>query len=156
MPSTHARNETVSDSQPKATIAVGAMQQRSFRGVIRESYEEEGARVLAALCSDIESTGLSDDEIEERTGVAAAQLSRIRHGAAHPPAKLLTWAIEQSRIRPAAVVVAICSVADGEFRPKPPPSVEERHAATVDVLREMGIHEVVRERVSKRLGMVKP
>lgn len=156
MPSTSASASTVRDSQEALPTAAGRPQQRSFRGVIRESYEDEGARVLAALCADIDSTHLSDDEIEERTGVAAAQLSRIRHGQAHPPAKLLTWAIEQSRNRPPAVVVAMCSVAEGEFKPKPPPSVEERHAATLAVLEEMGIREVVVAKVTARLGMVKP
>ena len=156
MPSNAASSPTVSVRQGETTNAAGTPVQRTFRGVIRESYEEEGARILAALCSDLDSMHLSDEQIEERTGVAAAQLSRIRHGQAHPPARLLSWAIEQSRNRPPAVVAAMCSVADGEFKPKPPPSIEERHAATIDVLHEMGIAEVVAEKVAKRLGMVKP
>jgi transcriptional regulator with XRE-family HTH domain len=155
MASSHAPTSTVSDRQKSTTVAESPVQ-RSFRGVIRESYEDEGGRILSALIADLDSTNLSDEEIEERTGVASAQLSRIRHGQAHPPAKLVAWAIEQSRNRPPAVVVAVCAVADGEFRPKPPPSVEERHAATLDVLHEMGIGEVVVERVAKRLGVVKP
>lgn len=151
-----AAMSTVSVRQAETTTAAGPPVQRSFRGVIRETYEEQGAHLLAALFSDLESTRLSDDEIEDRTGVAAAQLSRIRHGQAHPPLKLIAWGIEQTRNRPPAFAVATCAAAEGEFKPKPPPSVEERHAATVDVLHEMGIDEVVRERVAKRLGMVKP
>jgi transcriptional regulator with XRE-family HTH domain len=155
MAPTSAPTPTVSDRQKSATVTESPVQ-RSFRGVIRESYEDEGGRILAALISDLESMHLSDEEIEDRTGVASAQLSRIRHGQAHPPARLLAWAIEQSRNRPPAVVVAMCAVAEGEFKPRPPPSVEERHAATLDVLEEMGIREVVVERVAKRLGVVKP
>jgi transcriptional regulator with XRE-family HTH domain len=156
MTSTSAAKPTVSDTQRAMTTDAGPPVQRSFRGVIRENYEEEGALIIAALAKDLESTGYSDAEIEERTTVAAAQLSRIRSGQAHPPGKLLAWAIEQSRIRPPAVVVAICAAAEGEFKPKPPPSVEERHAATLDVLHDMGIVEVVREKVARKLGAVKP
>jgi transcriptional regulator with XRE-family HTH domain len=156
MASTCAATPTVSNSQRLPTNAEGPPVQRSFRGVLRDSHEEEGGRIVAALFDDVDSTGFSDDELEERTGVAAAQLSRIRHGQAHAPGKLLAWAIEQSRYRPPRVVVAICAAAEGEFRPKPPPSVEERHAATLDVLHEMGIGEVVVERVARKLGAVKP
>lgn len=151
-----APTSTVSNRQNGLPVQETGPTQRSFRGVIRESYEDEGGRILAALVEDLDSTHLTDEEIEERTGVGAAQLSRIRHAVAHPPTKLLAWAIEQSRNRPPAVVVAVCAVAEGTFTPRPPPSVEERHATTLDVLHEMGIEEVVRDRVAKRLGVVKP
>ena len=156
MASTHTLSPTVSDQQRDVPTAAGTPAQRSFRGVIRESYEDEGSRIVSALAEDLESTGLSDKEIEERTGVGAAQLSRIRNGQAHPPGALLAWAIEQSRHRPAHVVVAVCAVAEGTFTPKPPPSVEERHAATLDVLHEMGIGDVVVAKVARKLGVVKP
>ena len=130
--------------------------QRAFRGVLREtSYELEGEAFTDALVEDLDSTGLTDDEIAERSKVDKAQLSRIRHKQAHAPGKLIAWAIDQSRNRPPHYVAAICTTAEGEFKPRPPPSVEDRHAATLDVLHEMGIHEVVRERVARKLG-VKP
>lgn len=156
MASIPASRPIVSDRQDSLTNAAGAPVQRSFRGVIRESHEDEGLRIVAALFDDIDSTGFSDDEIEDRTGVAAAQLSRIRHGQAHAPGKLIAWAIEQSRIRPPRVVAAVCAAAEGEFRPKPPPSVEERHAAVLDVLHDMGIGEVVLGKVARKLGTVQP
>lgn len=156
MASTSAATPTVSDRQQSVPTAAGTPVQRSFRGVIRDSYEEEGGRIVTALAADLDSTGLSDKEIEERTGVGAAQLSRIRNGQAHPPGALLAWAIEQSRHMPARVLVAICAAGEGEFKPRPPPSVEDRYAATYEVLGEMGIDEVVLARVARKLGMVKP
>ena len=156
MAPTCASTPTVSDTQRDVPHVAGAPTQRSFRGVIRESYEDEGARIVDALAADLDSTGLSDKEIEERTGVGAAQLSRIRSRQAHPPGALLAWAIENSRHRPARTLVAVCAAGEGEFNPRPPPSVEDRHAATLDVLHEMGIAEVVAAKVARRLGMVKP
>lgn len=149
-------NPTDTDRQHPAPTVVGPPVQRSFRGVVRQPYEEEGARIVEALCGDLDSTGITDDEIAERTCVEKAQLSRIRHAQAHPPGRLIAWAIDQSRHRPPLVVAAVCAAAEGEFKAKPPPSVEERHAATLDVLHDMGIHDVVREKVARRLGVVKP
>jgi transcriptional regulator with XRE-family HTH domain len=156
MGSSHTPSATGSMRQCDVPNAAGAPVQRSFRGVIRATCEGEGSRIVAGLMEDLDSTGYSDEEIAERTPVGAAQLSRIRTGQAHPPGALIAWAIEQSRHRPPHVVVAICAVAEGEFKPRPPPSVEERHAATLDVLHEMGIGEVVVERVARKLGAVKP
>jgi transcriptional regulator with XRE-family HTH domain len=144
---------TGSDRHSFVPTNAGPPQQRSFRGVIRERHEEEGEQLTAALMKDLDSTGLSDEEIAERTPVGAAQLSRIRSGQAHAPAALIIWAIDNSRIRPPAYATAICGVAEGEFRPKPPPSVEERHAAYLAELHAMGIDAVVRDRVAKRLGV---
>lgn len=151
---THTPSPTVTDRQGSTTHGEGVPVQRAFRGVIRAAtYEDEGAAIVAAVMEDIASTGYSDDAIEEKTGVAAAQLSRIRSGQAHVPGKLMAWAIEQSRHRPARTLVAVCAAGEGEFKAKPPPSVEERHAVTLDVLHDMGIHEVVREKVAQRLGV---
>lgn len=151
---THALNSTVSDSQQSVPHADEPPVQRSLRGVIRGDYADQGAHLIAALAADLDSTGFCDEELEARTGIAAAQLSRIRHGQAHPPGKLIAWAIDQSRHRPPRIVAAICAAGEGEFKPKPPPSVEERHTATLDVLHEMGIDEVVREKVARKLGVV--
>jgi transcriptional regulator with XRE-family HTH domain len=156
MPSTSATTSTVSNRQDSLPTAAGAPSQRSFRGVIRESYEDEGARILAALCADLDSTRLSDEEIEERTGVAAAQLSRIRHGQAHPPPRLMAWAIEQSRHTPPRTLVAVCSAGEGTFQPKPPPDPAAWFEAYREVLSEMDILDRVHEKAAKRLGVVKP
>ena len=157
MHQTLTQRPTSSDRQHLTPNAEGpAPVQRRLRGVIGESYEDAGDYMHAALWEDLDSTGYSDDDLADRTGVGSAQLSRIRTGQAHPPRKLIAWAIDNSRHRPSRYVVAVCTVAEGEFKPKPPPSVEERHAATLDVLHEMGIEEVVRERVAKLLGVVKP
>jgi transcriptional regulator with XRE-family HTH domain len=150
-----ARLSTVSDRQQSVPHVEGAPTQRSFRGVLRREHEEEGDHLREALDADLDSTRLSDEEIEERTGVARAQLSRIRNGQAHAPWPLVVWAVDNSRLQPPAIVVAMCGVAEGEFRPKPPPSVEERHAATLDVLHEMGISEVVVGRVARKLGVTR-
>lgn len=147
------RVPTVSDRHGSATNGPGSPSQRSFRGVLRREHEEEGDNLRAALEADLDSTHLSDEELEDRTGVARAQLSRIRSGQAHAPWSLVVWAVDNSRNRPPAIVSALCAVAEGEFKPKPPPSVEERHEATLDVLHEMGIDAVVRERVARRLGV---
>lgn len=130
--------------------------QRSLRGVIRDRYEEEGEQIIDALMEDLDSTGRPDEDIADRAGVERAQLARIRQHKMHPPGRLIAWAIDNSRHQPPQVVVAICAAAEGEFKPKPPPSVEDRHAATLDVLHEMGIAEVVRDRVARRLGVTKP
>jgi hypothetical protein len=127
--------------------------QRSFRGVLRREHEEEGEHLRAALNADLESTHYTDEELEERVEIDRAQLSRIRTGKAHAPWKLVVWAADNSRLRPPAIVCAVCAVAEGEFKPKPPPSVEDRHAAMLDVLADMGIETVVREKVAKRLGV---
>jgi hypothetical protein len=157
MTSTCASNSTGSDRQGSMPNAEGAPVQRGMRGVIRlATYEEEGSSIVRAVMEDVDSTGYSDEVLEERIGVGAAQLSRIRSGQAHVPGKLMAWAIENSRHRPARTLVAVCAAGEGEFKPKPPPSVEERHAATLDVLEEMGIGGVVREKVAKLLGVVKP
>jgi hypothetical protein len=150
----HASTSTVSDRQELTPNAPGRAPpvQRRLRGVIGESYEDAGAYIHAALWEDIDSTGFSDDDLADRTGISGAQLSRIRTRQAHAPDKLVTWAIDNSRHRPPRYVVAVCTVAEGEFKPKPPPSVEDRHAATLEVLHDMGIEEVVRERVTKMLG----
>lgn len=156
MASTPAPEPTGTNRQQSTPTVAGVPVQRSFRGVLRQSYEIEGESIVSALLEDLDSTGLPDDEIADRVQMEKAQLSRIRHKQAHPPGKLIAWGIEQSRHRPPRVVVAVCATADGEYRPKPPPSVEERHAATLDVLHEMGIGDVVVERVARRLGVVKP
>lgn len=158
MASTHTLGATGSDRQEALPTAVGAAPvQRRLRGIIGETYEDAGDCIHAALWEDIDSTGYADDDLADRTGIDAPHLSRIRTGKAHAPRKLIAWAIDNSRHRPARYVVAVCAVAEGEFKPKPPPSVEERHAATLDVLHGMGIAEVVRERVAAKLGMmVKP
>jgi hypothetical protein len=155
---THSSTSTPTGSMRQRDVpnAAGTPEQRSFRGVIRATCEDEGSRIVAGLMEDIDSTGFSDEEIAERTPVGAAQLSRIRTRQAHPPGALIAWAIENSRHRPPHVVVAINDCAGGEFKPRPPPSVEDRHAATLDVLHEMGIGEVVVERVARKLGVVKP
>jgi hypothetical protein len=155
MTQSSARLSTVSDRQQSVPHVEGAPTQRSFRGVLRREHEEEGDHLREALDADRDSTRLSDEEIEERTGVARAQLSRIRNGQAHAPWPLVVWAVDNSRLQPPAIVVAMCGVAEGEFRPKPPPSVEERHAATLDVLHEMGISEVVVGRVARKLGVTR-
>lgn len=155
MASSFAPESTGTDSQRVTPTGAGSPTQRSFRGVLRQTYEVEGDAIVAALLADLDSTGLTDDEISDRVQMEKAQLSRIRHRQAHAPGKIIAWAIEQSRLRPPSVVAAVCATAEGEFRPRPPPSVEDRHAATLDVLHDMGIDEVVRERVAKRLG-VKP
>lgn len=156
MASTSAPEPTGTNRQQSTPTVAGLPVQRSFRGVLRQSYEIEGESIVSALLEDLDSTGLPDDEIADRVQMEKAQLSRIRHKQAHPPGKLIAWGIEQSRHRPPRVVAAVCATADGEYRPKPPPSVEERHAATLDVLHEMGIGDVVVERVARRLGVVKP
>ncbi len=151
MASNAASTPTVSDGQHVPTVAERPAQ-RSFRGVLRNGYEEEGEHLTDALFEDLDSTGLSDEEIEDRTEVAAAQLSRIRQHKAHAPGKLITWAIENSRHRPAHYLVAVCASAEGTFTPRPPPSVEERHEATLQVLHDMGIGEVVAAKVAALLG----
>lgn len=156
MASTSASDPTVRNSQQTTTNAVGSPVQRSFRGVIRESYEDEGARIVQALVADLESTGLSDKEIEERTGVGAAQLSRIRNGQAHPPGALLAWAIEQSRHTPARTLTAVCAAGEGTFTPKPPPDPAEWLAAYREVLAEMDILDRVHAKAARKLGTVKP
>lgn len=153
MGSNAAQIPTVTNRQESSPTVVGSPIQRSFRGVIRDSYEEGGARLVAAVLSDIDSTGLTDDEVCERLSLEKAQLSRIRHGQAHLPGRLVMFAIDVSRHRPPLCVSAACAMAEGEFLPKPPPSVEERHEATVAVLHEMGIDEVVRAKVARRLGV---
>jgi hypothetical protein len=155
MPQTHTLSSTGSIRQRDVPNAAGAPEQRSFRGVIRATCEEEGARIVAGLMEDLDSTGFSDEEIAERTPVGAAQLSRIRTGQAHPPGALVAWGIENSRHRPPRVVVAINGCAGGEFKPKPPPSVEDRHAATLDVLHDMGIGDVVVAKVAQKLGVTR-
>lgn len=155
MASTFALSPTVTDRPSATSNGEGDAVQRSFRGVIRGQYEDEGDHIVDALLDDIDSTGLGDDEVGQRIDMDKAQISRIRQHKAHPPGRMFAWAIDNSRNKPPRVVVAICSAAEGEFKPKPPPSVEERHAATLDVLHEMGIGEVVRERVARRMG-VKP
>jgi transcriptional regulator with XRE-family HTH domain len=147
---------TVSNRHSSTPHAAGTPVQRSFRGVVRESYEEEGSLIVAATVEDLDSTGLTDREIEERTGVGAAQLSRIRSGQAHPPGSLTAWAIDNSRHNPPRTLVAICSVGEGTFTPKPPPNVEEWHAAYREVLSEMDILDRVQEKAARKLGMVKP
>jgi hypothetical protein len=158
MASSFASRSTDSDRPRSLSTGEGAPRpvQRSLRGVIGAQYEDEGDFIVDALMEDLDSTGLSDDELGERTGVEKAQLSRVRQHKAHAPGKLIAWAIDNSRHQPARVVAAVCAAAEGEFRPKPPPSVEDRHAATLDVLHDMGIVDVVREKVARRLGMVKP
>jgi hypothetical protein len=137
--------------------AVGAPVQRCFRGVIRAAtYEEDGANIVSAVMEDVDSTGYSDERIAELTSVGAAQLSRIRSGQAHVPGSLMAWAIENSRHRPARTLVAVCAAGEGEFKPKPPPSVEERHEAYLAELHDMGLDDVLREKVARRLGVVKP
>lgn len=126
-----------------------AVIQRSFRGVLRDVTEEQGDRLHAALIADIESTHLTDEEISDRTGVAKAQLSRIRHGQAHAPPVLVAWAIEHGRL---FYVRAICSAAEGEFKPKPPPGPEEKLAAYLAELEESGLDDHFRARVERRLG----
>lgn len=147
-----ARGMTVTDRHNSVPHGEEPPVQRSFRGILRKSHEEEGDRLRRALEVDLSSTRFSDEELEERTGVARAQLSRIRSGQAHPPWPLVVWAIDNSLVKPPAVVTAICGVAEGEFKPRPPPSVEDRHQATLDVLHEMGIDGVVLERVVRKLG----
>lgn len=156
MASIPGRSPTVSDSQTPLTNAAGTPIQRAFRGVIRESYEEEGGRIVAAVIEDLDSTGLSDIEIQERTGVASAQLSRIRSGSAHPPGSLIAWAIEQSRHNPPRTLVAICAAGEGTFTPKPPPDPAEWYAAYREVLSEMDILDRVHEKAARRLGVVRP
>jgi transcriptional regulator with XRE-family HTH domain len=151
-----ALRPTDNESQQATSHVEGRPVQRSFRGVIRGDYEDEGAAIIAALCDDLDSTGLADDEIADRTGIDKAQLSRIRRAQAHPPGRLIAWAIDQSRHRPPRFVVATCAAAEGEFKPRPPPSVEDRHAATLDVLHDMGIDEVVASKVAQRLGVTRP
>jgi transcriptional regulator with XRE-family HTH domain len=153
MPTTHTQSATVTNRRIPVTHGEGAPTQRSFRGVLRREHEEEGDNLRAALEADLASTHLSDEEIEDRTGVARAQLSRIRSGQAHAPWVLVVWAVDNSRLSPPAIVVAMCAVAEGEFKARPPPSVEERHAAYLAELHAMGIDAVVRERVAKRLGV---
>jgi hypothetical protein len=156
MAPTFASESTGTNRQLSTPHVAGAAVQRSFRGVLRQTYEVEGDAIVDALMADLDSTGLPDDEIADRVQMEKAQLSRIRHRQAHPPGKLIAWGIEQSRHRPPRVVVAVCATAEGEYRPKPPPSVEDRHAATLDVLHEMGINDVVLARVAAKLGVVKP
>jgi hypothetical protein len=160
MPQTSVTKSTDTDRQQSVTHGEGARMnepiQRSLRGVIREQYEEEGDLIVSALFEDLDSTHIGDEGIADKTGVEKAQLSRIRQGKAHPPGRLIVWAIDNTRHQPARVVVAVCAAAEGEFKPKPPPSVEDRHAATLDVLHEMGIGEVVTAKVQRKLGMVKP
>lgn len=151
MPQSSAPPATVSDSQHAPTVAE-TPRQRSFRGVLRDRYEEEGEALTDALMEDLDSTGLADKELEDRTGIAAAQLSRIRQHKAHAPGSLIAWCVENSRHRPARYVAAVCAAAEGEFKPKPPPSVEERHEAMLQVLHEMGIDAVVREKATALLG----
>lgn len=148
---------TVSNRQDSTPNAAGRYPvQRRLRGVIGESYEDAAAYLHEALWEDLDSTGYSDDDLADRTEVGAAQLSRIRTRQAHAPQKLITWAVDNSRHRPPRYTIAICTISEGEFKPKPPPSVEDRHAATLDVLHEMGIEEVVREKVARILGVTKP
>jgi hypothetical protein len=146
---------TVSDRQAATTNAAGAPVQRSMRGILRQGVEEEAEEIRLALNRDLDSTGYSDRQIEEKQGTGAAQLSRIRNGQAHAPWDLVVWTIENTRLQPPAVLVALCRAGEGEFKPKPPPSVEERHAATLDVLHEMGISEVVVSKVARKLGVTR-
>jgi hypothetical protein len=151
MASTLAQQPTVLDS-PHPKPAAETPVQRSFRGVLRDLHEEAGEHFTDALFEDLDSTHRSDEELGDLAGVDKAQLSRIRRHQAHPPGKLISWAIENTRIRPPAYVAAVCASADGEFMPRPPPSVEDRHEATLRVLHEMGIGEVVVSKVTALLG----
>jgi hypothetical protein len=152
MTSTCTRNLTDSDRQQSVSNDEGARVQRSFRGVLRSKLEDEADDLRDAFNKDLASTGYTDEQVEERTPVDRAQLSRIRNGKAHPPFSLVVWVIDNSRISPPAIVRAICGVAEGEFKPRPPPSVEDRHAATMTVLREMGIADVVVEKAMRLTG----
>lgn len=126
-------------------------QQRSLRGVIRGKYEEEGDRIIDALLADLDSTGLTDDEIAERSDIDKAQLSRIRARKAHVPGKLLSWAIDQSRHRPPRFLVACCAAGDHEPKPLPPPEPAAFLAAYQAELAEMGLEDLLRQRVARRL-----
>jgi transcriptional regulator with XRE-family HTH domain len=123
--------------------------QRSFRGVLRAAAEEEGERLRTALLADLDASGLPDAEIADKVGIDRGQMSRIRQGKAHPPEALVVWAIEHGRLQ---YVRAVCAVAEGEFKPRPPPSPEERLQALEDELAAAGLAEHFRLRVARRLN----
>jgi len=121
---------------------------------VRTETEREGSALVDALLEDLDSSGLMDAEICERTGTDRGHLSRIRAKQAHPSGALVAFAIDHSRIRPPRYLTVACGIGDHEPKPRPPPSVGAVLEAYRDELAASGLDEHYRERVERRLGVV--
>jgi hypothetical protein len=121
-----------------------------------QARKEEDPRDLAlleALLEDIDSTGRTDLEIGDETGVGKSHISRVRQRLAHAPNALVRWATENSRHQPPRYLRVACSFAQYEPKPKPPPDLAERYAVLLEVLRERGDEHVLQS-MERRLGAV--
>ncbi len=113
--------------------------------VLRNGYEDEGARILSAIIDALSAAGKSMDDVAADLEIDPAQLSRILHGrSAHIPPRLLAYVIWQDRRR--MFVRHLCELAEGEYKPKPPPGADAALAALKSALIDMGIWEAVANR----------
>lgn len=125
-------------------------QQRNLN--IGNEMDDAAARVRRALKQDQEESGWSLDRLAEHLQRDPAQLSRIFDGkGANPPSDLIAWA---AKYGPHRRTVAVLNDLSGCTAPRPKPPALPAHwfAAYSEVLDEMGIHEVVRERARARLA----
>jgi transcriptional regulator with XRE-family HTH domain len=121
------------------------------RNLLPESLSDAARRVVKGIRQDVEESGWSLDRLAERLQRDPAQLSRILDGkGANPPADLLAWAAENG---PNRRTLAVLSDLSGCVAPRPKPPAEVKHwfAAQCEVLDEMGIGEIVRERARLKL-----
>lgn len=122
------------------------------RNLLPEPLDDAARRIVKALRLDVDESGWSLDRLAEKLQRDPAQLSRILDGkGANPPADLLAWAAENG---PHRRTLAILSDLSGCVAPRPRPPAEVKHwyAAQCEVLDEMGIAEIVRDRARQKLA----
>lgn len=134
-----------------ASTALPKGEQLPLGTVLRSGYEDEGGRVLKAMSEALAGAGKSLDDVAAELDLDTAQLSRILNGrAANIPPRLLAYVLWHDRRR--VFIRHLCSLSDGEFKPKPPPSAEEQLVAVRSALLDMGIWDAV----AQRAGVAKP
>lgn len=111
---------------------------------LRAAYEESGDRLLKSIVNALTAASKSLDDVAADIGIDPAQLSRVLHGrSANIPPRLLAYAAWHDRAH--LFVREVCALAGGEFKPKPPKSVEEKYAALRAALMERGLWDVAKE-----------
>lgn len=124
-------------------------EQRSFQ--MDTDIHAGSTRIVKALKQDWEESGWSLERLGDKLERDPAQLSRIFDGkGANPPPDLLAWAAANG---PNRRTLAALNDVGGCVAPRPKPPAQAKHwyAATLEVLDEMGIGEVVRERARLKL-----